>query len=121
MTKDELREELWDSLPWLRRSLLGRRRIDRMIESCVSQAPVQLLRHVAGRQDQIDVVTAAWRGNAKKSYCTNYGQDVIEFGPLFWIVASAVLQFLITKILEWWFDRRECRELIDAWRAETKT
>lgn len=118
MTKEELRDEVWDSLPWLRKRMLGRECVDRMVNMAAAQAPVKLLSHVRGKPDQIAVVEAAWRGNVKKSYCVKYGEDSITFGPLFWIVASAVLQYVITKLLEWWFERRECRALISSWKAE---
>lgn len=119
MTRDELLEEMWDSLPWLRKRLLGRERVNRLVESCISQTPVELLSHVADRPEEVEVVEAAWRGDSKKRYSTRYGDDVIEFGPIFWIVAAAVIQYIVQRLLEWWFERRECRSLIEAWRAES--
>lgn len=118
MTREELLDEVWGSLPWVRKRLLGRERVDRLVESCVSQTPVELLSRVANRPEEIEVVMAAWRGGSKKRYSTKYGDDVIEFGPIFWIVASALIQYIIQRLLEWWFERKECRGLIESWRAE---
>lgn len=115
MTQDELRDEIWKSMPGLRKYLLGRKRVDRIVNLAASRAPVAVLRLLATHPNESNVVESAWRADVKKHYSMCHGDDVITFGPLFWIVASAVIQYAIQRLMEWWFERHECRELIRTW------
>ena len=121
MTREEFRDQMWKAVPGIRKIILGRRRVDRMVDVAVERTPASLLRRVAKDSDEMAVVMSTWRGDIKKHYSLKHGDDAIQFGPLFWIIASAVIQYIVTKILEWWFERRECRELIESWNTEGTT
>lgn len=118
MTRDEIIEDIWGGLPLLRRNLLGKKRIRRFIEAAVAESPIDVLQHVNDRSHQAEIVAATWKGAIKKRYCVEYGDDSVQFGPLFWIIAIPIIQYIVKKLMERWFGGREDRDAIAAWRKE---
>ena len=59
----------------------------------------------------------AWAGDVKRSYCLICG-DEKTFGPLFWILISPILQHILTRLIEWWFDRPSHRVIMTGWKRE---
>lgn len=118
MNRDELVNDIWQELPLLRRNLLGKRRIRRFVEAAVAESPVDVLQHVSDRSHQAEIVAATWRGAVKKRYCVEHGDDSVQFGPLFWIIAIPIIQYIVKKLMERWFGDRGDRIAIVAWRKE---
>ena len=114
MTQQELRDQLWRELPVLRRNILGRERVDDLITIAIEQFPEEYARH--GQSSQ-DVVAMAWSQDVKRGYYLLYGEDV-TFGPLFWILISPVIQYLLKRLLEWWFESSANRVKMAGWRRE---
>jgi hypothetical protein len=116
--RQDLHDLIWDSLPILRRNLVGRRRIERVVDLCIDRAPLEVLPYVGDRPEEQDVVAKAWQNSVKGLYCREYGEDAIQFGPLFWIVVSPMIQFAIKKIIEWFWQSKANRVMLAGWRRE---
>lgn len=117
MTQRELREQLWEELPLIRRNILGRERVDDLITLAIEQCPVEYIQHTAAGSSERDVVSAAWGQSVKRSYSLLYGEDA-KFGPLFWILISPVIQYLIMRLLKWWEESRANQVIMAGWRRE---
>ena len=117
MTKGELAEEIWNELPFVRKHLIGREKVDDLFLISIEQCPESLFYHMVPGGDSQEVVVAAWGQTVKRGYCLLYGEDV-TFGPLFWILISPVLQYMLKRILEWWLESRSHRVLLAGWKQE---
>lgn len=115
---DELADDIWRDLPFFRRQLLGRERVKDMVLIAVEQCPLDLCGHVQPGSTESDVLVAAWSQDVKRSYCLLYTGDEAKFGPLFWILLSPVLHYVIQKILDWYFESRSNRALLRRWKKE---
>jgi hypothetical protein len=118
MKRDDLRDAVWKSLPYLRKQMLGRERIDRITDLVIDRAPLEVMPYVDRGSNEEEVVCLAWQSAVKMRYCTMYGEDAIQFGPLFWIIVSPLIQYAIKAIIEWWFQSRANRVLLAGWRKE---
>lgn len=118
MNRDELKETVWNSMPYLRKRLLGRERIDRITDLVIDRAPLEVLPYIEEGSNEEEVVRRAWQIAVKTRYCHEYGEDAIQFGPLFWIVLSPLIQYAIQAILKWWLESKRNRVLIADWRKE---
>lgn len=116
--KQDLQDLVWNSLPVLRRNLVGRRRIDRIVDLCIDRAPLEVLPCVGDRPGEQEIVAKAWQNSVKGMYCREYGEDAIQFGPLFWVIVSPLIQYAIMKIIEWFWASRANRVLLAGWRKE---
>jgi len=116
--RQDLYDLVWGSLPLLRRSLVGRERMDLILDLCVDRAPLEVLPYVGDRPGEQDIVTQAWRNSVKTMYCREYGEDAIQFGPLFWIVVSPLIHLAIMKIISWFWQSKSNRVLLAGWRKE---
>jgi len=118
MNRDELKMTVWNSMPHLRKRLLGRGRIDRVVDLVIDRAPLEVLPYIDQDSNEEKVVCRAWQSAVKMRYCTRYGEDAIQFGPLFWIILSPLIQYAIAAILKWWLESRSNRVLLAGWRKE---
>jgi hypothetical protein len=117
MTQQELRDQLWQELPLIRRNIIGREKVDDIITIAIEQCPLEFIQHISEGSAEKEIVTAAWGQSVKRGYDLLYGEDA-TFGPLFWILLSPVIQYLIKRLLEWWFESRTNRVLMAGWRRE---
>jgi len=117
MSISELQELMWAELPFIRKNLVGRDRVDDLVLVAIEQFPLQYADHVAVGSAEADVFTMAWSGNVKRGYCLLYGEDY-EFGPIFWLLISPILQILLKQLLEWWWAGPANRVLMAGWRRE---
>lgn len=118
MNRVGLHDMVWRSLPVLRRNLVGRERMNRVVDLCIDRAPLEVLPLVQDRPSEREVVATVWKSAVKGLYCRKYGEDAIQFGPLFWIVISPLIQFAIAKIIEWFWQSASNRVLLAGWRKE---
>lgn len=114
--KQELLDSTWLALPWTRRNLVGRRVIDRLVDVCISSSPLEFLSQVEPGSPEDRVVRRAWAIEAKRQYCCMHGEDVIAFGPLFWLIVSPLIQVVIARLIEWWLESNSHKALLRAWR-----
>lgn len=115
--RDNFNKMVWDSLPRFRKMVVGRERIDDLIEIVVEQCPCEYVAQVSHKSCEEAVVSMAWTQSVKRSYCLLYGEEV-TIGPIFWILIAPLLQLMITKILEWWWESRNNRTLMILWNKE---
>ncbi len=118
MNREELRELVWQEMPLLRSRLIGRARMDRVVDLIIDRAPLEVLPYVDRGSREEEVVKRAWQASVKTRYCAKYGEDAIQFGPLFWVIMSPLIQYAIQAILKWWLESASHRVLIVGWRKE---
>lgn len=118
MTKQDLQDRIWGDLPFVRKHLIGRERYDDLFAISIEQCPVEFCQHVSGGSVEADVVIAAWEQSVRRGYCLVYG-DEAQFGPLFWILIGPIVQLMLKKLLEWWFESSRNRALMAKWRGDT--
>lgn len=112
MTISELQDRIWDDLPFLRKNLVGRDRVDDLVLVAVEQSPIEFMGHVEPKSRECDVVSAAWGQSVKRGYCLLYP----EMGPIFWLLIGPVLQAVIARLLEWWWESSNHRILLAGWK-----
>ena len=117
VTQDQLRDKLWLSVPPVRRLIIGRERIDDIITMSIENAPLDYIHLVQGEGVEQDVLLKAWEADVKRCYCAICG-DEVTFGPLFWILIGPIVQLLLKKLLEWWFESHSHRVLMAGWKQE---
>lgn len=108
-SEQEIRDSIWNSLPPVRRKVVGRERVDDLITMAVENCPLEL----CGLKEQ-EVVLAVWSQSVKRGYCLIYGDDK-TFEPLFWILIGPIVQIILKKILEYWFSDEG---LISEWKRD---
>lgn len=117
MTISELQDRIWRQLPLLRRNLIGRERFDDLVIVAIEQSPIEFVRHITRGENSEDVLIAAWGQSVKRGYYLMHGStDEKAFGPIFWILIGPLLQVLLKKILEWWFESSKNKVLLAGWR-----
>jgi len=116
-SQQEIREEVWESLPPLRRRIIGRERIEDLITISMEHYPLELCPHILVGSDSEQIVLKAWESNVKRGYCLVYG-DESKFGPLFWILIGPIVQLILKKLLDYWFSSRSNRVMLTAWRRQ---
>jgi hypothetical protein len=117
MTQQELRDQLWSELPVLRRNLVGREKVDDVITIAIEQCPLEFFQHISQGSNEQGVVLAAWGQSVNRGYRLLYGEEA-QFGPLFWILISPLIQYLLKRLLEWWFESRVNRVKMAGWQKE---
>jgi hypothetical protein len=113
VNQQELRDQLWRELPVLRRNIIGREKVDDIITIAIEQCPLEFFQHISQGSNEQDVALAAWGQSVKRGY----GEEA-QFGPLFWILVSPLIQYLLKRLLEWWFESRANRVKMAGWRRE---
>jgi hypothetical protein len=117
MTQQELRNEIWDSLPPVRRRVVGRERVDDLITMSIENYPIHLCQHIQSESPEGEVVLAVWSQSVKRGYCLIYGEDK-TFGPLFWILIGPIVQIILKKLLDYWFSSGAGRVLLSGWKRD---
>lgn len=115
MQFSQLQEDIWKQLPVLRRNLVGRERVNDLIMMAVEQCPIEFVSQLTKGSRKEAVVEKVWEHSVKRSYCLVYGEEA-EFGPIFWLLVSPLLQIILRKLLEWWWESRSHRCLMAGWQ-----
>jgi hypothetical protein len=118
MNREELCDKIWEDLPSLRKWLVGKDRVDALVSLAVEQCPIEILSHVQGRPESHEVVVFAWKSAVKRRYCIQHEEDGAQFGPLFWIIVSPILQCIVTRLLAWGLEANSHKLLIAGWKKE---
>ena len=119
MTQQELRDEIWSSLPPLRKRMVGRDNVNQLISAAIEQAPSEFADCIAQGSPEEKVFLAAWGRDVKKAFCVKCGDDV-QFGPMFWILIGPIMQIVLERLLNWWFEGSSHRVLMAGWRREAE-
>ena len=116
MTIEELKDLMWQELPVLRRNLVGRDRIDELVLISVEQCPIRFVEHVCQGGGGEEVILSAWGQSVKRGHCLLHGHQNVQFGPLFWVLVGPLLQIMLKKLLEWWFESNRNKLLMAGWQ-----
>lgn len=117
MTLKSLKEQLWRELPFVRKHIIGRERIDDIVILAIEQSPLEFCQHISEGTIEESVVLAAWEQSVKRGYCLMYGEEA-QFGPLFWILIGPIVQYILKRLLERWFESSANRVMMAGWRRE---
>ena len=114
--KQDLLDTSWERMPYVRRNIIGRRIADKVTDICIATSPLEFMTQIEPGSPEEKVIRKAWAIEAKRRYCCLHGEDVIAFGPLFWIIVSPLIQVVIARIIEWWLESNSHKALLKAWR-----
>jgi hypothetical protein len=118
---EDFQKSVWAEIPAFRRAILGRERVNDLVSIAVEQCPLDLCGHVTRGTNGCEVLMAAWGQNVKRAYSLVYAGDEYRFGPLFWILISPVMTFIMEKILDWFFSSKSRRNTLAKWKRELTT
>ena len=107
-----LQNEIWNALP-LVKCLLGRKKINALIDSAIKSAPFAVLEILRKNPKHEESTRSKWVDMTRQLHAKD-----ATFGPLFWLLVLPLLQVLIRKLIEWWLSDRENRISMTAWHAE---
>jgi len=106
-----LQIEMWNALP-LVKYLLGRKKINALIDSAIESAPFAVLEIMRKNPGYEESTRSKWVAAARELHAKD-----ATFGPLFWLLVLPLLQVLIRKLIEWWLSDRENRISMTAWHG----
>jgi hypothetical protein len=107
-----MQNEIWNALP-LVKYLLGRKKINALIDSAIAAAPFAVLEILRKNPSYEESTRSKWVAMTRELHAKD-----ATFGPLFWLLVLPLLQVLIRKLIEWWLSDRENRISMTAWHAE---
>ena len=107
-----LQNEIWNALP-LVKYLLGRKKINALIDSAIESAPFAVLEILRKNPKHEESTRSKWVDMTRELHAKD-----ATFGPLFWLLVLPLLQVLIRKLIEWWLSDRENRISMTAWHGE---
>lgn len=107
-----MQNEMWNALP-LVKYLLGRKKINTLIDSAIDSAPFAVLEILRKNPDYAEATRLKWVEMTRDLHAKD-----ATFGPLFWLLVLPLLQVLIRKLIEWWLSDRENRISMSVWHAE---
>jgi hypothetical protein len=106
-----MQNEMWNGLP-LVKYLLGRKKINALIDSAIESAPFAVLEILRKNPSYEESTRSKWVGMTRELHAKD-----ATFGPLFWLLVLPLLQVLIRKLIEWWLSDRENRISMTAWHG----
>jgi hypothetical protein len=103
MTRDELIADVWDSLP-VRKHLLGRERVNRIVERALKEWPVPVLYQCDAKQTHV----------VAKHFARRLERQEREYGMGFLasIILAAIISEIVKRIVQRWLDNR--KEMLEA-------
>lgn len=107
-----MQDEMWNALP-LVKYLLGRKKINALIDSAIESAPFAVLEILRKNPSYEESTRSKWIAATRELHAKD-----ATFGPLFWLLVLPLLQVLIKKLIEWWLSDRENRISMQTWHAE---
>ena len=107
-----MQNEMWNALP-LVKYLLGRKKINALIDSAIESAPFAVLEILRKNPSYEESTRSKWVDMTRELHAKD-----ATFGPLFWLLVLPLLQVLIKKLLEWWLSDRENRISMATWHGE---
>jgi hypothetical protein len=116
MNFSELQEHVWRRLG-PRKHIACRRQVDDLVRLCVETWEPDKLQHCRSEREQ-RVYGLAVSGNVKRLYHACSGYSDAEFGFLWAIVLSAVVNSIIWALIMWWFSESSHRVLMEGWKRE---
>jgi len=106
-----LQNEMWNTLP-LVKYLLGRKKINALIDSAIESAPFAVLEILRKNPSYEESTRSKWVSMTRELHAKD-----ATFGPLFWLLVLPLLQVLIRKLIEWWLSDRENRISMQTWHG----
>jgi hypothetical protein len=107
---NSLQEKMWGKCP-LVKYLLGRKKINALIDSAIAVAPVAQFEIARKSPACVELTCSKWVIATRE----HHAKDA-TFGPLFWLLVLPLLQVLIRRMLDWWIDSRDNRESFAEWK-----
>lgn len=114
VTRQELKDRLWRECPRIRRTGLRKSVFDRVADAAINRCPLLVLRAcqrdgVRGRQ----LISDGWRESVRQECRDEYG-----FSAILLLFLAPVVGWLVTKLLDWWFESDENKACIYEWKRE---
>lgn len=117
MTFAELQEQCWQSLPPLRKRLVGRDTVNDFVSLAIQNWQGEYLA-ACQDNDERGVYVHAMLGNVKRMHQAASPYESTEYGFIWIFFLQAVAVAVIQWLVKWWLDRNANRVLIEGWREE---
>jgi hypothetical protein len=118
VTLAEFKDQIWRDLPPIRRMMVGRERVDDLVEIAVHQWESQLLTQCTS-DDERKIVAGNILQSVRRGYQAISGRDPEEYGSFFWpILLQAIASLVVHLIMQWWLTKRINRVRLEVWRTE---
>lgn len=117
MTLDDLRDEVWQSMPPVRKRLVGRETVNELVTIAVYNWEGDYLAACADNA-QRQVYVSALLQAVKRAHQPVSGYETQEYGFIWMFLLSAVASAVIQYLVKWWLDRNLNRECMAQWKRE---
>jgi len=117
MNLADLREQCWESLPPLRKRLVGRETVDDFVTLAVQNWEGEYLM-ACQDNEQRQVYVHSMLGNLKRLHQTASPYEAAEYGFIWVFVLQAVAAAAIQWLVTWWLERSANRVLMAGWQQE---
>ena len=113
MSLDAIQSHVWDNLPMVNRTIVGRRAVRRIVSRAVANWPSVVLQQCDAQQT--DVVAYHYTKSVLRQARQEYGMGILAM-----LVLGALVQEIVKLLVAWWLDSRENREAMMAASTEAK-
>lgn len=98
----------------MRRAGLRKAVFDRVADAAINRCPLLVLR--ASQKDGVrgrEIISEGWRSSVRQECRDEYGFSVVLL-----LFLAPVIGWVVTKLLDWWFESDENKASIYEWKRE---
>jgi hypothetical protein len=117
MTLAELRDNVWASLPPIRKRIVGRETADDFVTLAVENWEGEYLNACQDNQ-QRGVYVSSLLGHIKRLHQAASPYEPQEYGFLWTLILQAIAVSVIQYLVKWWLERSANRVMLQGWKAE---
>lgn len=117
--RDSLKEDVWQRLG-PRKYIMGRRRIDRLVERAIRRWPQELPSGCwkTTQHGGLELIDRSGIDSMTQAMAQEIGQE--EFGSIMVMLFISLASALVQVLLEWWLSSEEQRTAFQAWKQELR-
>lgn len=117
--RHSLKEDVWQRLG-PRKYIMGRRRIDRLVERAIRRWPQELPSGCwkTTQHGGLELIDRNGIDSMTQAMAQKIGQE--EFGSIMVMLFISLASALVQVLLEWWLSSEEQRTAFQAWKQELR-
>lgn len=117
MTFAELRDNVWASLPPIRKRIVGRETVDDFTTLAVQNWEGEYLNACQDNQ-QRSVYVSSLLGHMKRLHQAASPYEAQEYGFIWAFILQAIAVSVVQYLVKWWLERNVNRVLLAGWKQE---